>query len=397
MIDIPGEIYSAINDESNLPQHAGKIVFHLVGEQPSPIYLSAIQFPRSCRHILLTTQKTKKDGAFIMEELEHNGFKAENYTFREPNIELNFSKLREEFIRLFESHLKGDEREILLNVTGGTKPMAIVPILMQVGQNERKYSILFFYLDTRVREILWLDNFSRTSLKQKMTIENFIHLRGYTIKNTPKEESQRRELAKHTYPFARFIQRYQEQFANDILRGRNQEFSKEHYPSLCNSICSKNSQEQFRAWDKEMNRVLPRWNMQASFLAGKWFEDYVYDILCTHYPELEIKQNVEISWTGDESAQELDVCYTDGSVFGILECKAGRIEQGHVQKIENLIRNLSGAFGLGGLVILNTNQLDSHMRKRIQESSTICAFCGGGGLKKLENNALSCQKKTIYE
>ena len=189
MIDIPGEIYSAINDESNLPQHAGKIVFHLVGEQPSPIYLSAIQFPRSCRHILLTTQKTKKDGAFIMEELEHNGFKAENYTFREPNIELNFSKLREEFIRLFESHLKGDEREILLNVTGGTKPMAIVPILMQVGQNERKYSILFFYLDTRVREILWLDNFSRTSLKQKMTIENFIHLRGYTIKNTPKSPS----------------------------------------------------------------------------------------------------------------------------------------------------------------------------------------------------------------
>jgi len=58
----------------------------------------------------------------------------------------------------------------------------------------------------------------------------------------------------------------------------------------------------------------------------------------------EIEQNVALSWdAGKPTAQEFDVLYTNGYELVILECKAGKVKQDYLQKLENLRDTFSGA------------------------------------------------------
>ena len=104
--------------------HSCKIVYHLVGEQAIPVFLTAIQFPENTKHILLTTYvgKTKQTVENISSTLQGKGRIVEIQYLGGKEIAVSFPdlipRMREILAKTNPDHLTAG-----FDITGGTKPV----------------------------------------------------------------------------------------------------------------------------------------------------------------------------------------------------------------------------------------------------------------------------------
>ena len=160
--------------------HSCKVVYHLVGEQAIPVFLTAIQFPENTKHILLTTYvgKTKQTVENISSTLQGKGRIVEIQYLGGEKIAVSFPdlipRMREILAKTNPDHLTAG-----FDITGGTKPMSISLMLMAKEQNNSN----LFYLDSRGRKLLCLTDDSQSrELNNTMILEDFIHLSGMQLK-----------------------------------------------------------------------------------------------------------------------------------------------------------------------------------------------------------------------
>jgi hypothetical protein len=97
----------------------------------------------------------------------------------------------------------------------------------------------------------------------------------------------------------------------------------------------------------------------AAYLCGGWLEEYVFmrlEPLLREGKLRDMRIGLEVSWTKKATdteqlaAQEFDVTVTDGRRLLIVECKAGRVLNGDIYKLENSVRNYGGVEARGMLV-----------------------------------------------
>ena len=375
------------------------IIIHLVGEQTNPIYLSAIQFPKTCQHYLIVTEATLKVGNNLVAELKRNGYDVVLHNIGQREIASDFPALAKVFSNLLQKLKNSGAPSVSVNITGGTKPMAFTAMICGTRVEQLK-TLRYFYLDFAKRELVWLHDFHTQELANRMTIENFIRLAGTEIKpcgyqnmTTPPE------LNAMSYSIAFTLQRSQETISR-LLDHVDKEGFEEAYQLLIQNI---KDETQRQEWKELFEKTFEKesWISKAKYLSGGWFEDYIYDIVKQNAPQAEIVKNLSIVWSDSKSdAQEFDVCYTDGFSFYILECKAGSIKQDFVQKLENLRANYSGALGICALVTVNSSIAGKNARpfaQRIQASRSIAAFCGKSGLNELKSHLFKFKTGQIYE
>lgn len=384
-----------------------KNVYHLVGEQTLPVFIAALQFPREAKHYLLTTQ-TKKTGDAakrILKMLEKSGLTGELVYIGKEREAVSVPDLNNSIGKLLdETHVDGEPAAF--DLTGGTKPMSIVSLL-QVG---KRAGMAGYYLDFQGRKLICLNDRNLTrDLRETLTLENFINLGGMNLKTSFTSRIPESSLV-YFFKNAEKLQRYQGAFVRCLPgekppKGYTQEqYFQEQFEEL---------KKRFNGPDWETHWEACRssgefgkknsWQAQARLLAGGWFENYIYMILKKQYPGLkEIGLNAVLTFPGkQQSAQEFDVVYTDGYSLFILECKAGRIKQEYVQKLENLREHFSGSLGRCALVTLNSsrnsNGQQESFAERVADSRAISAFCGKNGINQLKQKALSFEAGQVYE
>lgn len=373
------------------------IIFHLVGEQTNPIYLSAIQFEKSYIHHLIVTETTLKSGENLMAELKRNGYQAVLHNIGPNSMASDFKALFTNFKNLFIRHIETGA-SITVNITGGTKPMSIVSMLCGTTVPELKV-LRYFYLDFSKHELVWLHDFSRQPLEQRMTIENFIHLAGTKIKSSAPQIETPADLNAKSYGIAFTLQRTQEIISKCLSHNDKTTFETSYETLLKNIKDDVKRQEWKDLFEKTFEKE--SWVSKAKYLSGGWFEDYVYDIVRQNAPQVEISKNLSIIWSyGKDDAQEFDICYTDGFSFYILECKAGSFKQDYIQKLENIRNKYSGALGLCALITVNSSLTGSNARaftERVENSRSIAAFCSRSGLNELKTHLFNFKTGQIYE
>ncbi|MCQ2377817.1 MAG: DUF1887 family CARF protein [Victivallaceae bacterium] len=371
-----------------------KIVYHLVGEQRLPIFLSAIQFPDDVQHILICSDKTRNHASLVQAELSRRNIQVSTQSVGGADVATDFTRLREIILHIVQT-TNPQREECCFDITGGTKPMAIVALaLRNVFGCERK----FCYLDTQKRKMIWIDNeFSTETLTKTLSLENFVRLCDKEIRpnRTETDVSQLRDIA---YANAGDIQRFQEQFAFLADRGDKNKYFEvyEEFVAHLSQKAPEKASIWCNAFDSAFRSV--SWTTQARYLGGGWLEDYIASVVKSNYPDCEIQKNVAIS-RQDGVAQEFDVAVTDGFALTIIECKAGKVTQDHVQKLENICSTFSGAQGKGILLSLNPSGAKNNVAamKRIRESRTLAAFCGRRGIEILKKHLFDFKTGTIYE
>lgn len=363
-------------------------MYHLVGEQPLPVFLGARQFPAT-RHVLWYTEQTEKTSANLLQVMHKHQLRVERQLLNNNQAAYDMTYLRKVFAEVFARHAANGER-VGLNATGGTKLMSLIGLsaLEACLPADRRMAC---YVDTGNRKLIPLSgDWNAMELDTPLTIDDFVGLAGAKILKLGSgpdsdELLGRQELVQTLWKYRAILQRYQADFAaltHSTLA--NQRLPPERFTALmaeAGERCPPVKEVQQHPSFKN------DWQIMARFLAGAWFEEYcLWQILAAPggHAIKEIRLGLEPAVPPSQTAfQEFDVCYTDGMQFFILECKAGKLMQDHVQKLENICRHFSGSLGRAALVSLNDISTYRYVAERFLNSNNLACFSGADGIASL--------------
>lgn len=249
----------------------------------------------------------------------------------------NYLKFKDEV----KQHLKNFEGEIILNVTGGTKLMALAAYEAFAEANKK-----IIYCDTEHQHIISLmPDYKIENLQADISIDDYLLSYGYHIKET-KDLS----LVEKFYPLFEFIinKNLMQEFVSFFKVVR--ESFVENYPKT--SIASKNRNFFF---SKNFDNYSIQYNPfnkksitihSSDYKSGDWLEYYVYYMLKVHY-KLNPLTGVKI--ISDENVEnEIDVLVLKDYKLYNYSCKSGKSDnQYDLFQLETLRNITSGTFGKG--------------------------------------------------
>ncbi|MDE4536186.1 DUF1887 family protein [Pseudomonas sp. ITEM 17296] len=361
------------------------VTYHLFGEQRMPALLGIRQFA-SDRHVFVNSLDFPAAcmSAFIQEadfdELPVNPWDAMD--------------VQERIIAHARTLPPG--ARIGMNLTGGTK-------LMFAGalSAARALGAVPFYFDSRNQRVTYVDSLRRETIRPIDSIETFLLLNGDGLKVSTVEPQD--ELSPDRRRLTKTLWKYRSKVADaypELCRYNN-----EHERSLqrgeplipfrieCHGFVFAFTREaEASVVGNGLNLHFKHWAGFAKYMSGGWFEEFVY-LQCKTYEErgvirdlrinLTLQLNQDGSFHRDVQHNELDVTFTDGHSLYIVECKAGKVTQEQVMKLQNLVRFYGGVEGRGIVACCFPPRSDS-VRKKISDAK-LALCCGGSFLEQLDS------------
>jgi len=381
-ISLPAEWLERHGANQNATRDAGNgfdVTYHLFGEQRMPALLGIRQF-ESSRHIFVNSKEYP--AGCMREFIEGGGFD------ELPVDPWDASAVREQIIRRAEK-LPANAR-IGINLTGGTKLMFAGALAAA-----RAIGAAPFYFDSRNRRVIFVDNFHSAPIRPIDSVETFLQLNGDGLRLS--QNGAMNELTLDRLLLTETLWKQRDKIAHhykdlckindDHERLRKNNADPTPFKMDCNCL----------VFELDKNRVatvvgagldlrFENWPGFARYLSGGWLEEYAYSQFKPYEDAGVIKDlriNVELSldlenrgrfprW--DRTHNELDIAFTDGHSLYIVECKAGKVMQEQVMKLQNLVRFYGGVEGRGIVACCFTPSAES-VRKKIKDAKlTLC--CG---------------------
>ena len=377
------------------------VVIHLAGEQAVPNYM-AVKLSESDQHILLTTSKTKQQYKLLSATcsskermVRHVEVPATDYA----GIKSALSAIPD---------LQG--RNIGVNLTGGTKPMFAAALDFC-----REKNCLPFYFDTQERTISFFNgDYLRMPMPKVFeTIEEFARLGNYKIKGKTKRSGDlseaRRDLVSLFWHNKDWVRRVIDEFskATDNRFQSHKASPPDCYRNAVGLILhprkgNKKEEALANAWEAVFPSNGCDWREAAKFGAGEWFEEWTLLQFASSRKSadfIDLSSDISLSFVGndnDMNAQQIDVAYTDGYLLTLIECKAGKVFQDHIQKLENLRRQIGGVMGRGFLCAINYQYPDDIVVERVKNGS-ISLITGDKALRMLPNRQDVIKPRCCYQ
>ncbi|MFV2029261.1 Card1-like endonuclease domain-containing protein [Neisseria sp. S1] len=278
--------------------------------------------------------------------------------------------------RLLELLCDVENDQIALNVTGGTKLMAIAAYGMfkEVGR-----SAFYFTADSNEVLLLGAGDKERFTLQPpKMKIEDYLALHGY-----PAKAPLQKQVSHKTWlPFAQDLVRHT--ILAEGLPALNYAISKaikekKEYVTVCDIPKSEEREQLLDLLEKHGLAEVDDGKLcfpdedALRYVAGGWFEDYVFDIAKSLPGVQDIAINVQIvnAKAGIEAHNELDVVLLANNVLHVIECKTANFAK-REEKAEDALYKLESLKKLGGLrtraMFVSYHGLPSHSRDRALSS-----------------------------
>ena len=132
----------------------------------------------------------------------------------------------------------------------------------------------------------------------------------------------------------------------------------------------------------------------STYIKGGWFEEYVYNHLYPLYEKgklLDIRHGIKVDFNKANTEfdsdhyiyQEMDVVFTNGKRLFIVECKSGRPEIEHIEKLSTIARYYGGIEGKGILAYSKTPDSDI-LDKKIKETPNVEIVSGDDLIEQIK-------------
>ncbi|GAB4336698.1 MAG: hypothetical protein Kow0037_18250 [Calditrichia bacterium] len=305
-----------------------KTLISLVSRQPMPNYIGyrVIQPDRM---------------AYLFTRQEHQTLRNLQRVIRLPSLQyeveaFDFLSVEGALQKLL-ADCEGDE--IILNITGGTKIMALAAFSV-VRQVQGK----IIYVNTDENSLVHLDSdrFQTEPLKNVVDVPTYLALHGQNMIGSGKPlfphlsytiASQLRYLKRLLLDFRRL----QSAVGYRILRKLT--------PSEVRFIKILTNVDGFH-WDSETSTIYCKNKQLIGYLAGNWLEEFVHQRLKKLKPD-DLHLNVRISWELYQKTfkNEFDVMMILRNRLYIFECKSGNTSLDDINKLESLRAVVGGTYG----------------------------------------------------
>ena len=343
-----------------------------VSDQPLPNILPALHPDLKPEKIYLLSTALKKANANAQETvLKGRGIQVEIIDIPDA---FHIDSIQENVDKIIKAH--ADKQELVLNATGGTKPMSIAAF-----KQCYKDDISVFYMQTP--KVIWLSNTQQDELEIRESLSLKEYLQSHDVIMQSREirgiPAKRREMAerwaghwgKYSKVFSR-LNKYASKAQNNELQvqipkdGRSEDFN--------NWLRELEESSELLEYEKSLSDAKHetyrfKSENDRKFLNGMWLEEYVYDLLCSmkeQYPGItEVARNVEVQQhpqtTRKDVKNELDVVAIANQQMWVFECKTGQQlgkEGQHpgeeaVYKLASTMKNMGGLRTRGCIVSCN--------------------------------------------
>lgn len=349
----------------------------LISGQPTPNLVPALSPDmRPKQVIMLVSAEMKEQAEYLKNVLRKYGVKTCGEMV--PNA-YDIGKLHKQIEDLIKK--LGEEKDkpsIALNLTGGTKPMAIA------AQTACFYNdIPYFYIRPDTNEVqlyMPVDNsMNAYQISSKLKLSDYLEVHGYRLEPemapstrflSDKAHDLQKTLVLNAQTFSEAIGTLN-RFANEAEKQRTLStyITEFRTPSFDNLL------DKFQNADilSVSGNTLRFTSEDARFFAnGGWLEDYVFDIV----RKLQLQdcmKNCEVyKQSRFASKNEIDVALMAKNRLYLIECKTRnfsrdeKIGQDTLYKLDSLLPDLGGLNARGMLV--SYRQLDGATRKRANDN-----------------------------
>jgi|GEM_PF-415798 len=380
---------------NNEPDQYG-VIFHLFGEQRMPSLLAINQFI-SKKHIFVNSKRYPAD---VMKQFlggsEYGEVAVDPY---DPE------QVRSTLLTLIEG--MSEHTKVGFNLTGGTK-------LMYAGALAacRKVNATPFYLDSLSNQIVYLNNFKRVDIKPISSVETFIkvntndlfiskegHWDDIPDINNPSRTALTKQLWKNRSNISKMYKKISDYNDKPGVDFHCQ--SKNISVSLTGThraeVIIRNHGSRGKKIPDSVYRF-QNWKNFAQYLSGGWLEEYTFMRLCPLVDEGLIKDmriGLEVSFKENkannntssmkeqlrhafgDTYQELDVTFTDGYFFYVVECKAGFIRGEYISKLQTIARYFGGNLAGKGILACCFSPTHPVTQRKAKESTHVELMAGG--------------------
>lgn len=294
------------------------------------------------------TQAMLSEGNHLISEIKMTGLVAEKMALEHEN---SLRELARQFEAWIESHIDDD---ILVNLTGGTKLMALAAYQVFSG-----YGFRCFYQEFETGEIIWLDDEHRTNDHiAKMSLERY--LKGYQFDIIKKQKLA--DIPQHHKSYALLLleqlsKHYEK--TSSLMSKLNAHAAKPALPvSDLKRIVFEQEEEAFLTHLSRETQVFElsgqgiKWHNEADrvLIAGGWLEVLCADLLRSENIR-DIFMSVEIAKSTQrihaKTYQEIDVMAMQQQKLLVVECKT--VNWKNASDASQAIYKLSSLSDIGGL------------------------------------------------
>lgn len=361
----------------------------LVSAQAAPNLLPALDPDlKPSEVILLVTNKMESQAAALEDVLKEAGIRVSRF----PLInEHDFSSLQDDLLEL--AATRNDEN-IALNLTGGTKLMALAA---QSVAEQAKWRP--FYIDVDTDEIIWLGQKSqRQKLAKSLRLQHY--LKGYGFKITENADCSRAAYCYHELSQTLINQADtlespvgQLNFLAQKAEGEN----RLNIPLPPPQRNDRNLEALLRNFESagvlqvENGTIYFTSEQDRFFTKGGWLEHHVYQTVSSLHGDLELRDKAANLGVIDKHRvkNELDIAFLARNRLFIVECKTARMDQDRAGKANDTLFKLSeicrrvGGLGTRGMLVSYRSLQDSE--KNLARALGI-EVIAGGNLKRLEEH-----------
>ena len=335
------------------------IHFCLISGQAAPNLLPVLDNEfKPNKAIFLVSNKMKQKAEFLAETFKKKNIKVDILPL---SAEFNFGKMEEEIFTFIEQY---EEQNIALNVTGGTKLIAIA------AQNA--FSALgkpIFYLDTDKNRIVFMtkdenDWIADKTLNAKVDLETYLSAYGVSVLKRQNCVSNMEWLELSDG----FVKKY-EKYENNIPLLN---FYASNSQNNAFKAKLENSHKNIKSLDELFNElkyqydIIDYFNGQLdfrnqntrTFLNGGWLEEYTFHILSEIKDISDFACNFEVANSNFKTNQstfcrqnvgngnEFDIAFIAKNKLHIVECKTQKMGKGS----EDILYKLETLKDYGGLM-----------------------------------------------
>jgi hypothetical protein len=334
-----------------------KILINIYSNQTIPNYIAIKEIAPDKVIAFATPEYAYQVEVFEeLTNLEHELVEIDAY-----NMEFNFGKIQSFLNKI------GNQEEVIVNYTGGTKIMSVSVVLKVLLAANQKLS--FVYVNTFGKKLEYLtlseNKILATSFMSIQTIvllETYISLKKEKIKSVvdkvPNRFTERIELTENLLLNPDLSGLFNKQKSFFEKRGKENILKKSH--QLSNSkfeILWNLKKISFQT--KDHNFTFEH-NDGGQYFSGGWLEEYVFYKLAKTNNYDEVKANVKFDFTSFDIfdkpnsdkifKNEIDVVLSKGLKTIFIECKAGFVSQDYVYKLQAIRDHFLGTFGVAFLV-----------------------------------------------